>query len=283
MPTPDLRAEVRTAVAEALPTATPSPTPDIEATIETIMAATVAAMPTSPIELTAAPKPSPAATPTTLPTATPKPLPTSTPTPMPIPTPTPTATPTPTPTPVPTPTPTPHPCSLIRLASADELRLVYTRFLAAGPSAALLTLTGREAREVRFWEIAAAYIVETIANPMRYSSFRDYLGEVGYGSVDVDLKVGIQTIQSWGLLPNEGESLYQYEQRRVDDPCTPARSMIFADDDLTTLLAIGYARSILNPFFRGIAPQIVIDNINAFRDNDVTTPLFLWWLHTYID
>ena len=29
--------------------------------------------------------------------------------------------------------------------------------------------------------------------------------------MDVDLKVGIQTIQSWGLLPNEGESLYQYD------------------------------------------------------------------------
>ena len=85
------------------------------------------------------------------------------------------------------------------------------------------------------------------ANPMRYSSFRDYLGEVGYGSVDVDLKAGIQTIQSWGLLPNEDESLYEYEQRRVDDPCTPARSMMFADDELTTLLAIGYARNILEP------------------------------------
>ena len=261
MPTPDVGAEVKTAVAEALPTATPSPTPDIEATIEAMMAATVAAMPTSPIELTAAPKPSPAAAPATRPTATSKPCshtyahtrcryphlrphrhlhPHRQPHPhlclrqL----------------------PTPHPCSLIRLASADEMRLVYTRFLAAGPSMAALSRPAQEALERMFWDIAAYYIVEAVANPMKYTSFRDYLGEVGYGSVDVDLKVGIQTIQSWGLLPNEGESLYQYEQRRVDDPCTPARSMIFADDDLTTLLAIGYARSILNPVFRGLHPKL---------------------------
>ena len=181
------------------------------------------------------------------------------------------------------PVPTPHPCSLVRLATADELQIVYTRFLANDPSAALLTLTGREAREVRFWEIAAAYIVETIANPMRYSSFRDYLGEVGYGSVDVDLKAGIQTIQSWGLLPNEEESLYGYEQRRIDDPCTPARAKMFANDELTTLLAIGYARNILSLRIRGMAEGMVTNSINTFRYNDVTTPLFLWWLHTYID
>ena len=179
------------------------------------------------------------------------------------------------------PVPTPHPCSQVRLATADELQIVYTRFLANDPSAALLTLTGREAREVRFWEIAAAYIVETIANPMRYSSFRDYLGDVGYGAVDVDLKAGIQKLQSRGLLPNEGESLNEYEQRRIDDPCTPARSMMFADDELTIVLAIGYARNILNPFLRGAAAGMVTSRIDAFRYNDLTTPLFIWWLHTY--
>ena len=101
--------------------------------------------------------------------------------------------------------------------------------------------------------------------------------------MDVDLKAGIQTLQSWGLLPNEDESLYEYEQRRVDDPCTPVRSLLFADDELTTLLAIGYARNILNPKFRGMAEGMVTNRINAFRFNDITTPLFLWWLHTYKD
>ncbi len=111
-PTPDVGAEVRTAVAEALPTATPTPLPDIDATVEARMAATMAAIPPTP---TPAPTPVPTATPTPVPTATPTPVPTATPTPVPTatPTPVPTATPTPvptaTPTPVPTATPTPVP------------------------------------------------------------------------------------------------------------------------------------------------------------------------------
>ena len=48
IPTPDVGAEVKTAVAEALPKATPSPTPDINATIEAGMAATMAAIPPTP-------------------------------------------------------------------------------------------------------------------------------------------------------------------------------------------------------------------------------------------
>ena len=111
-PTPDVGAEVRTAVAEALPTATSTPLSDIDATVEARMAATMAAIPPTPIP---APTPVPTATPTPVPTATPTPVPTATPTPVPTatPTPVPTATPTPVPTatltPVPTATPTPAP------------------------------------------------------------------------------------------------------------------------------------------------------------------------------
>ena len=181
------------------------------------------------------------------------------------------------------PVPTPHPCSLIKLPVPDEMHLVYRRYMAADSSLRGLSRNVREAREEVFWEIAAAYIVETITNPMRYSSFREYLSEVGYGGGDVDLKAGIETLQSWELLPNEGESLNEYEQRRIDDPCTPTRSMIFADDELTTVLAIGYARNILSPFLRGAAAGMVTSRIDAFRHNDLTTPLFIWWLHTYID
>ena len=116
MPTPDVGAEVRTAVAEALPKATPSPTPDINAIVEARMAETMAAVPPTPIPApTPVPTPKATPTPTPVPTATLTPVPTATPTPVPTatPTPVPTATPTPvptaTPTPVPTATPTPVP------------------------------------------------------------------------------------------------------------------------------------------------------------------------------
>ena len=160
---------------------------------------------------------------------------------------------------------------------------MYTRFLANDPYARSVNSQFRETLEGLFPEIAAGYILEAVANPMRDSSFRDYLGEVGYGAVDADLKAGIQTLQNWELLPNEGESLYEYEQRRIDDPCTPARALMFADDELATLLAIGYARNTLSPIYRSYIVQSVTSSINAFRDGDVITPLFLWWLHTYID
>lgn len=109
-PTPDVGAEVRTAVAAALPTATPSPTPDIDATVEARMAATRQAMP-APTAIpmpTAVPTFTPVPTDTPIP-PTPTPRPTATPTPLPTPTPTPlpTATPIPTSTPVPTAIPTP--------------------------------------------------------------------------------------------------------------------------------------------------------------------------------
>ena len=101
-PTTDVGAEVRTAVAEALPTATPSPTPDIDATVEARMAETLAAVPPTPIP---APTPVPTATFIPAPTATLTPVPTATPTPVP------TATPTPVPTATPTPLPTARPRS----------------------------------------------------------------------------------------------------------------------------------------------------------------------------
>ena len=181
------------------------------------------------------------------------------------------------------PVPTHHPCSLIKLPVPDEMHLVYRRYMAADSSLRGLSRNAREALEELFWEIAAAYILETIANPIKYSSFREYLGEVGYTARNADLKAGIETLQSWDLLPYEDESLQEYEQRRIDDPCTPARLPIFADDELTTVLAIGYARNTLNPFLQAALPGLVTTKIDAFRFNDVTTPLFIWWLHTYID
>ena len=98
-PAPDLEATVQTMVHAALPTQTPTgASADIAVAVATGVAATVAALPTTPPTPTATPQPPPThtATPTPVPTA----LPTSTPAP---PTPTPVA---PTHTPLPSPTPT---------------------------------------------------------------------------------------------------------------------------------------------------------------------------------
>ncbi len=84
-PTRDVDATVQTAVAQALPTLTPTAMPDIDATIEAGMAATMAAIPPTPV---------------------PQETSTSVPTPIPVPTPLPTSTPTPRPTAITSPTPT---------------------------------------------------------------------------------------------------------------------------------------------------------------------------------
>ena len=90
-PTPDVGAEVRTAVAAALPTTTPSPTPDIDATVEARMAATREAMPPptpEPME-TARPTPTSTVRATATPFVPATPYPTATPRPMAIDTPSP--------------------------------------------------------------------------------------------------------------------------------------------------------------------------------------------------
>ena len=94
-PTPDVGAEVRTAVAAALPTATPSPTPDIDATVGARMAATMEAMPTAIPEPTATPSPTPRPISNSTSPRTPTPFLTSTPFPTATPRPRATATPRP--------------------------------------------------------------------------------------------------------------------------------------------------------------------------------------------
>ena len=127
-PTTDVGAEVRTAVAEALPTATPSPTPDIDATVEARMAETLAAVPPTPIP---APTPVPTATFIPAPTATLTPVPTATPTP--VPTATPTPVPTATPTPLPTATPRSEPISaMVRRARPAVVRIASSTVSGTG-------------------------------------------------------------------------------------------------------------------------------------------------------
>ena len=93
---PDLEATVQTMVQAALPTETPASASDIAVAVATGVAATVAALPTTPIAATtSAPEPPPAHTTTPTQTA----LPTATPNPPATPTPAPTHTPPPSPTP----------------------------------------------------------------------------------------------------------------------------------------------------------------------------------------
>ena len=176
-------------------------------------------------------------------------------------------------------TPTPHPCSLAEMAHPDELQLVYTRFLAAHPDYQSVSSLGREVYEGLFQEIAGAYILEFIANPTGYTSFRDYLGRGDYWPVAPGgIVADFRTLRSRGLLPDANEPLYQYNQRQASDPCTPARSRLFTDDEAMTLLALGYAKSSVQPFFRQFATNAAIDSIHRFRDRDPTTPLIYWLL-----
>ena len=198
-------------------------------------------------------------------------------------TPIPTATPEPTPTFTPMPTPTPHPCSLAVIEPADELQLVYTRYLAADPTNSGISPSFREALHNLFPRIAAAYVIEFIANPTRYASFRDYLLREGLRAADADIAAGFQALQDWDFVPSVGESLYNYNQRRASDPCTPARSRIFADDGSMTLLAVGYAISTISPSLRDFAIDVTIRDINAFRFQDVTTPLIFWILEELVE
>ena len=234
---------------------------------------------------TSVPQPTWTPVPTWTPEPTWTPLPTATPTATftPIPIATPKPTPTFTPVPTLTPTPTPHPCSLAVIEPADELQLVYTRFLAADPIYNSITPLAREALHRQFPTIAAAYVVEFIANPTRYTSFRDYLLREGSRAANANIATGFQALQDRDLLPSVGESLYEYNLRRASDPCTTGRSRIYADDGTMTLLAVGYTRSIYNPLYHDAATNVTINGINAFRFQDVTTPLIFWILEELVE
>ena len=181
------------------------------------------------------------------------------------------------------PSPTPHPCSLAAIEPADELQLVYTRYLAADPRYNTITPLARDVLHRQFLPITAAYVVEFIANPTRYSSFRDYLLREGLAARDADIAAGFQALQDWDLVPSVDESLYEYNQRRASDPCTPARSHIFADDGSMTLLAVGYAISSYNSLYRDAATNVTINGINAFRFQYLTTPLIFWILEELVE
>ena len=185
-----------------------------------------------------------------------------------------TAAPTPAPAPpvvmppAPSPTPTPHLCSRAELPSADDMVLVYRRFWTTNSPG------GRQVIERLFFKQAADYIAQVIVDPLRYENFRDYLGrlpDMGYE----DVSGSVRALLDSGVLPDEGESLYDYSQRLEDDPCTPSRIVLFDDDPIVALLATGYSVSRTSPFFGTGSTARLVD---IFRDGDPDTPLIMWWL-----
>ncbi len=183
--------------------------------------------------------------------------------------------------PAPKPTPTPHPCSVVTLESVEEMEVIYTRFLAADPYYQSVANEARGLLERQFMKVGSAYVVQAVANPLGYPSFRDYLGLRGYVVERGEIAEGVRMLQRRGLLPDSEETLADYSDRKADDPCTLARSNLYRDDGLMTLLAVAYANDTCHPALCGAARRGVINRINAFRDGDVATPLIFWFLDYY--
>ena len=180
-------------------------------------------------------------------------------------------------TPQPDPTPTPHPCDLVERESVDVLQTIYTRYLAANPEYRSVTTTARDIMERQFEPSLAAYTLQAIRTPLL--GFRGFLSQSGISYLSSsDLWAPLLTLDNAGLLPQAGESLYDYELRLSDDPCTPARARIFADDELMgNVIAQGYIQR-TSPALRGYTPWIVTE-FYAFRDKNVTKPLFLQFIN----
>ncbi len=223
----------------------------------------------------------PSSVPTPVARATPRPTPAPTPKPTETPTPAPTIIPTPSPTAIPTPETPPHSCSLAGITPAYTMLDNYSYFVSAhfmdiNPAVkpTLLNL---------FPEVAGAYIVEFIDDPLKYASFRDFLQRVNFvTAAEANLEDGLQAMQDRGLLPSADESLQEYNQRLALDPCALARISIFRDDDIMTILAVGVAREVSTGVAQRYAVDGMIDSINAYRWEDPTTPL-IYFVLRYIE
>ena len=185
-------------------------------------------------------------------------MPTLAPTPIPAPQPTQArplaATAAATSTPLP-PTPTPHPCDLVAIPSLAEMQLVYTRFMAADPYANSVNTEFRKVLAGLFPDIAAAYILEFIHDPLRYASFRDYLGRKGFGAAHIDRGAYFQQVRQSSVLPrvdvSYDASLYEYivEPSVESGPCNWARMKVFVDDELIDAAGAGIISNF--PWFPG--------------------------------
>lgn len=183
--------------------------------------------------------------------------------------------------PIQEPTLTPHPCSIVKLESVEEMDNVYTRFLAADPSFQSVSQLARQVMREQFSPLAAVYISEAIGNPLKYASFREYLGQADFWTDGGEIKLALDRHRRMSLLPHPQETLYEYNERRADDPCTIARAEIFRQDELAMLVAIAYAESKFSPVISRYVRDAMTQKALAFRDGDVSTPLFLWFFENY--
>ena len=223
----------------------------------------------------------PSSVPTPVALATPRPTPAPTPKPTETPTPAPTIIPTPRPTAIPTPVTPPHSCSLAGITPAYTMLEQWEQFVATQSIG--ITKTAEELLLGWFPDVAGAYIVEFLYNPLGYSSFREFLQRVNFmTAAEANLEDGLQAMQDRGLLPSADESLQEYNQRLASDPCALARISIFRDDDIMTILAVGVAREVSTGVAQRYAVDGMIDSINAYRWEDPTTSL-IYFVLRYIE
>ena len=179
------------------------------------------------------------------------------------------------PTPTPRPTPTPHPCSLATIESLDEQYDLFLGYLANHPDYINAANSIRPTFERDFFPTSARYFVLKIEKPMRYTTFRDFLRESRLFGSDVNWRPVLSALQDEGLLPSKGESLYQYESRLSDDPCTPARSNFLREDALAAnLIQVIYERQ-THPLMRSAVGNSVGQRIAALRFDNPANPVFL--------
>ena len=110
----------------------------------------------------------------------------------------------------------------MRSSSSSALaNCVYTRYLAADPTYnAVPTTLGREVLHNLFPKIAASYVIEFIANPIRYAAWsRDYLARESLRAADADIAAGFQILRP------------RPPAIRILGLTTPARSRTFAERD----------------------------------------------------
>ena len=234
--------------------------------------------------------------PAAVPLVTPTPVPTARPTAMPrddeleeriesiiremVPRQTPTVEPAPNPlstprsTLLPSSTPTPHPCDLVEPESIDDLRSLYMGYLAADTKYTSFAPEARDVLERQFEPSLAAYTLQAIRTPLL--GFRGYLSQSGiFYLSSSDLWAPLAALDNAGLLPQARESLYDYELRLADDPCTPARARIFADDELMgNMIAQGHIQG-THPAFRKHARDRWPREFDKFRYENPTKPVFL--------
>ncbi len=158
--------------------------------------------------------------------------------------------------------------------SLSGQRTLYNQYIAADSYFGSLSSTLRATVKDLFPRAAAAYSLENIANPSETLNFRDYLHQQGYKWMSESLYARLQYLARRGILPAKGESLAEYQQNRTDDPWRHVRTTLFADEEQMHNLIQQAALQRVSGMLRGYAEDVLERRIAAFRDTNLTKPLF---------